>query len=64
MVQHKSWGKPSVAPPFDGNQGDYGVVYLSREKPFSQPHPVIASVLDLNDDESHSVEIIYHGLLV
>jgi hypothetical protein len=43
VVQPIRWGKPEVQPdfepPFDGHQGDHGVVYLSREKPFSQLYP-------------------------
>jgi hypothetical protein len=64
VVQRISWGKRTMVPPFDGNQGDMGVLYLSREKPFSHLYRMIASVLELQDEESHAVEIIYHGLLV
>jgi hypothetical protein len=64
VVQHDSWGKARLEHPFDDNQGDNGVIYLSREKPFSQLYQMIASTLDLNDDESYAVEVIYHGLLV
>jgi hypothetical protein len=64
IVKHYSWGKLSVAPPFDGTQGDHGVVYLSREKTFSHLYRMIASTLDLKNEESYAVKIIYHGLLV
>jgi hypothetical protein len=64
VVQRNPWGKKRLEPPFDGNQGDSGVVYLSREKPFSHLYRMIASALDLKDEESYAVEIIYHGLLV
>jgi hypothetical protein len=64
VVQRRSWGKRTLVLPFDGNQGHKGVVYLSREKPFSHLYRMIASVLEINDNESHAVEIIYHGLLV
>jgi hypothetical protein len=64
VVQRISWGKRTLGLPFYGNQGDKGVVYLSREKPFSHLYRMIASVLEIKDNESHAVEIIYHGLLV
>jgi hypothetical protein len=41
VVQPNSWGKARLEPPFDGNQGDNGVGYLSREKTFS--HSLIRS---------------------
>jgi hypothetical protein len=49
---------------YDGIQGDGGLVYLSREKLFLHLYRMIASVLDLQDEESHAVDIIYHGQLV
>jgi hypothetical protein len=64
VVQRNSWGKKDLEVPLDGIQGDTGTVYLSREKPFSHLYRMIASVLEVQDEESHAVEIIYHGLLV
>jgi hypothetical protein len=58
------WKKPEVEQIYDGIQGEGGLVYLSREKPFSHLYRMIASVLNLHDEESHAVDIIYHGLLV
>jgi hypothetical protein len=58
------WGKVRWELPFDGNQGENGVVYLNPEKPFSQLYQMIFSALNLNEDEAYAVEVIYHGLLV
>jgi hypothetical protein len=58
------WRKTDVKNNYDGIQGEGGLVYLSREKPFSHLYRMIASALDLQDEESHAVDIIYHGLLV
>ena len=69
IVQHTLWDTPTAkyadgpiwAPPFDGDQG---VVYLNRERPFAQLYSMIVSALDLSLKDSVAVKVIYHGLLV
>jgi hypothetical protein len=58
VVQHIFWGKKKLELPLDGIQGDNGVVYLSGEKTFSHLYRMIASALEVKDEESHVVEII------
>ena len=69
IAQHSSWGAPTGKrvsgpmwePPFDGNQG---AICLNRERPFAQLQQMIVSALNLDDEESYAVDIIYNGLLV
>jgi hypothetical protein len=67
IAQHYAWDTSAAKynarwePPFDGNQG---VIYLNRERPFAQLYRMIVSALNLDNDDSYAVEVIYHGLLV